>query len=742
MKRCRRTAWPMMLFVCWGQTAEADEEVRLYQLSLGEEAGAVQTPGGSRARRLASGYAAFTSPFAPLSEGAKAIRLRVEAAGEEAKLGVRVLPHGAKRARLDSVGTGIWNRALTDKMQVFESSAIRLAEDVRSLRVLVYRSNQRGTLYLRSLEIVGLPLMPASELARQIEVELRQQGYAAERRGELLVGKKRDARCYYRAFSGQRMTREAFTAQAYIGTTWLRTDVEPSYFPAGPYIYGSASGQEARAEKLGMTLDGLFDHYARDVKAHGCNTIYYSNLTIEPEVFKRAVAVAQRHGIRVFAQLTRDLYLRVNRDETFYQEVTLPTARRIVPQYRGLEGVVAWMPKEEAAAPYMEHVARYRAEIKRLDPTHGIYTLHNSLGGFRAEREPLPEWFGFDRYRFRCLHGPYGILISTPKDAAIRLAADIRDFYEEAAKRGRPLIYVGQSYGHQDLLTAKEIRDTSQGNREDLDPWSGFKQVEPGKWLGWDRYPPPEHGMYLQSWIAIGEGAKGLLWFHYGPGTIKGCIQKRIDLVDEDGRETRLWRELGQFMREIRPFFPLIISWHKEAIPRAEADQEDIVVRSFIRRFDAERFLVVYNRRIATWDNGSPRLPRGKTELHFDDDGLAGLHPAEPITFLLTVEGEAPVWGLLTGHRLTATKSGACKLTLGPGRGTILMQGSPDVLQQVRKELGLGIQGSRWPQPNGRTPTDARVRPTDHRGIDPSPSVGLTLIPRLRDWQHGFSCSS
>jgi len=328
--------------------------------------------------------------------------------------------------------------------------------------------------------------------------------------------------------------------------------------------------------------------------------------------------------------------------------------------------------------------------VRELDPTHAVFTLHNSIETFRRDTKDLPEWLGFDRYRFRCLHGPYGLLISTPKDMAVRLSEDIAEFAAEAARHGRPLIYVLQAYGHQNVFTAKDFKEWSGGAKDAPDPWSGFKRIGPDRWLGWDRYPPPEHGMHLQNWLAVSEGAKGLLVYFYGPPKSRQESLNYVTLVNEDGTETRLWREFADSMRDIQPLVPLILTWHREGIARAKTNHPEVVVRSFVRRFDAERYLIVQNRRIATWDKDSPPLPRGPTELHFDVRGLAGLQTAGPLTVRLTVEGDEPVWDLRDGRRLQRLEDGGYELTVGPGRAHVLMQGTDSALGAIRCELGLG----------------------------------------------------
>lgn len=674
-------------------TAGIEEATRtLYEHSFAGSDAAVPLEGGERALRFSDGYSVFATPFIGKGLGPLTVSVSVEAASPDgAQLGVRIWAYDEKRKRIDTLSSGIWRQRLDAKLAVLATgpAGVELPKETHSVRLGVYRANQRGTLYLKSIHVVALKTVPTEKLVAEVAATLREQGYEVHREGELLVGEKPDERRYYRTFPGQSMTPAAFSARSFVGVTWLRTVFRAPFFPAGPYIYGGPEAQQVRAEKLGLTLDAFFEHLARDVKAHGGNTIYYGNLTIEPEVFRRAVAAARKHGVHVFGQLTRDLYLRPTRGREHYEQVTLTTARRILPQYRGLEGVAAWMPKEEAAPDEVELLRAYRNVVRELDPTHAVFTLHNSIGAFRLDTKNLPEWLGFDRYRFRCLHGPYGLLISTPKDMARRLGADIAEFAAEAAERGRPLIYVLQGYGHQNVFSAEDIRGWSGGEKDALDPCSGFKRIGPKRWLGWDRYPPPEHGMHLQNWLAVSEGAKGLLIFHYGPRKPREGTPKHINLVKQDGAETRLWREFGECMRDMQPFLPLILSWHREAIAWAKTDHPQVVVRSFIRRFDAERYLIVQNRRIATWDKNSPALPRGDTDLHFDEHGLAGLRTAGPLAVRLTVEGTDPVWNLRTGEQLEPLDTGDYKLTIKPGRAAILMQGSDTALDTIRTELGF-----------------------------------------------------
>lgn len=639
------------------------------------------------------GYTPFVSGFFGLPDGelltGVTLTVEVTAASPDAcAVGAILLLYDAERERVGSA-RAFWGISLREDFRTLTSDALVEDEGARFARLAIYRAEQRGTLLVQAARVSQPELAPAEGLVTELEAELRAAGYETSREGDYLVAAKPDERQYWHTLPGERLKPKDFRDRSYAGTTYVRTEFEPPRFPIGPYIYGRREAMEQLAEVAGVSLEGLFDRMAADVAAHGGNTIYYANLTMDPDLFHLAAETAARHGVAVFGQLTGDLYLRPERDREHYEQVTLPTAREILPQYRGMDNVLGWMGKEEASVEEMPLVIEYRAALREIDPTTALYTLHNHLAPFQAEGEPLPEWFGFDRYRFRCLKASYGLLISTPRDMAARLRAELASFYPEARKRGRPLIYVMQGYGHQDRFTTEDILRWSRGAKDRLDPHSGFTEIEPGVWQGWDRYPPPPGGMCLQSWLAVSEGAAGLLIYHYRQRPREGR-DRVMALVDETLNPTRLWREFAECMDAMKPLLPLFLSWHKEALPRASADSDWVKVRSFIREFDAERYLVVVNERIATWDDDSPALPRGETELHFDDEGLAGLHEAGPLSFALSVEGDAPLWNVLTGERLSARADGTYELTVHPGGGTVLMQGDEAALRALRSELGIG----------------------------------------------------
>ena len=673
----------------------AAAEAPLFAHDFGEHAQAAADAAGRQARLFspAGGGPFHVTGFFAVEPG-EFIRVSVEAASaEQAFLGVRLLLYDGARKQLDPCGAGIWSAPLTAELRPFSSQPpVQLPANAHFARVTLFRTLGTGTVRLGRLSVHRVRSETSQVLCDRLKSTLAQQGYELVARPGMLVARKPDERAYYRTFPGERFIPGTFETRAYIGTTRLKVECAPEFFPAGPYIYGRPPRLREWAEQRGLTLEQLFEHLAADVKAHGGTAIYYANLTTDPPVFSMAAAAAQRHGLKVFGQLTADLYLRVEKGREHYETVTLPAARRLMPGYRGLEGVAAWMPKEEIPVEHMPLLREYRRELRALDPTHALFMLHNHLAPFQAETDELPEWFGFDRYRFRCFKAHYGLLISTPKDMVWRLTAEIGACYAEAEKRGRPMLYVMQGYGHQDVCTPDDVRAWSGGGCDSLGPNTGYVEIAPETWLGWDRYPPPVNGMHLQSWLAVAEGARGLLIYHYGPASPKGAhgrALKQMTLVAEDGSETRLWREFGECMADMSPFTPLFLTWHREAVPRAATDTPEFVIRSFIRRFDAERFLLLHNRRIATWDKDSPALPRGETELHFDDSGLAGLQPAEAREIAFAIEGSAPLWHLKSGRRLAPSDDGVYHLSVRPGRAEILFQGDEPALQKERRSLGV-----------------------------------------------------
>jgi hypothetical protein len=311
-------------------------------------------------------------------------------------------------------------------------------------------------------------------------------------------------------------------------------------------------------------------------------------------------------------------------------------------------------------------------------------TLHNNYTAMLNDTKDLPDWFGFDRYRFRIVGTPEkkNFAISTPTDMVRLLRSEIAKFQRIAAERGRPLIYVGQSYRQENEIRNKNVTLKS-----------GFKEISPGVWRGWFRYMPP-HGMYLQFWLAVAEGAKGFMMYHYRTFDIpkawleKSGVIQDIGLVDKMGKANGFWSEFGECAGEAKSFFPLFSTWFKEGVVNAKTDNKWVFVNSFILKDIKGRFFVPVNTKIATWDKHCPWRPKDNTQLHYSKDRLAGFAPVGNLSFNIQPLTDGALWNLADGTQL-GSKAGKYSLSLKPGQGTIIFQGTKEELNKIRKRLKL-----------------------------------------------------
>lgn len=272
--------------------------------------------------------------------------------------------------------------------------------------------------------------------------------------------------------------------------------------------------------------------------------------------------------------------------------------------------------------------------------------------------------------------------ISTPKDTALFAAKLMQMFHDAAAQKGIPMFSVIQGYCNViDLKNKTMLRS------------SGFIKVAKDLYRGVLKYTPPEHGMSLQAWIAVSTGMKGVLIYHYydfefRPNSYEksgslGCKA----LISQSGVESRIWKEFGECMGKIKPFHKLILEWFHEGYTFARADNPEIKVDAFRLRDGKYKFYTLVNTRIAKWDKTSPRRPGNDTSLRFASGELLGLEKVGPVSFNFTPENELPLWCLGTGKMISKNNKGSYGLTILPGDGIILMQGTEDELKQIREKL-------------------------------------------------------
>jgi len=605
---------------------------------------------------------------------------------------VKAIPY-KKRTKLSSFTLGRWNKLSSEYQTLsidfsLDEKIKDNAENITTILPLIYRSNHKGTIWLKSIELTVAnkqKLESTVALLDKLKKKLAAEGFNCEVKNNRLTVTGKDQVRYYRIPQTKEFSAVDFAKKTLMGTSWLRSGFDAPCFPIGPYIYGGPPSLTKVAKKQGLTLEQYFDKVSADIKAHNCNTIYYANLTMSPEILKIAVSKARKHGLSVFVQGTGPLYLKThNKDRKYYEKITKTTAAKMLPLYNDIPGIIGFVGKEEVKPAKVPLVQEYRVYCKTVMDKVPMFTLHNNYYSMLADNKDLPAWFGLDRYRFRIvgIPGKTKFVISTPSDMARLLRVEISKFYKLASERGRPLIYVGQTYREEREVKNKKISRKS-----------GYKQVEPGIWRGWYRYMP-KHGMYLQFWLSVAEGAKGFLMYHYRTFDIpkhwydRAGVLQDIGLVDKMGKASDFWTEFGKCTGEAKPFMPLFQSWFKEDIVNATTDNKWAFVSSFILKGIKGRFLVPVNTRIATWDRNSPWRAKDDTQLHYGKNGLEGFTSVETLTFNIQPLMDGALWDLKSGKQLE-NKSGKYSLSLKPGRGTIIFQGTREELKKVRKQFKL-----------------------------------------------------
>ncbi|NMA20111.1 MAG: hypothetical protein GX927_05990 [Lentisphaerae bacterium] len=559
--------------------------------------------------------------------------LQVSVSGEDGARGGMKLRQMVEGEKNTPYTTFFWNRALPENAEVVTATC-RLdssysPEKLKGLQLFAYNCNKQGKMKIESIVL--------SEEKKKAETP---QAPVAP-------------------------VRKTFTH-------WRK---KPDFFPAGVYLYGREEELKKIAALQNLSLEQYFRKIFQDIHAHSCNSIYLANLTMSPEIFQQACHLANEYGIKVFAQGTADLYIRATRGEDYFAEVTEPASRKFLPAYNELTNLAGYLNIEEVPARQeaMELLRKGRALAKELMPKIPIFMLHNNIKSMEMDnQEPQPDWYGFDRYRFRMVTGNAGeLVISTPSDMARLIYREINEFYQFATERGLPLIFVGQGYKHEEFA------------RENAGPRSGYREISPGVWRGYNRYMP-RNGMNLQFYLSVAAGARGLLLYFYQSFLPRENAVSRSDgLVSLAGEESWYWKEIGDCLREATPLLPLFSSWFREATCPAKTDDATVYIASFVRPDLQGRFFLPVNTHIANWDGNNPIRAQVGTQLHSDEENLQGFEWCGNKTFKLQMpENDNPLWEVISGKKVNPDA-----IELPPGKGMVLFQGSEEECNRIRREL-------------------------------------------------------
>ena len=455
--------------------------------------------------------------------------------------------------------------------------------------------------------------------------------------------------------------------------TYTEYDYKPGFFPTGAYLYlGSREFVEKTlAPARGLNVEQYFDTIFSDMRLHGCTAVYIANITTDPGFFKYVCKKADQYGLKVFAQGTGELYVRTKNDRKYFERVTVPAIRKYLHHYNDIPNLVGYTCKEEVqpAAHDMALMKDGRRLSKEQMPKIPAFTLHNNIKSMELDNgDDIPEWFGFDRYRFRMvLNGKGKLVISTPSDMVRLLSRELDEMYQFAAARKRPLIYVGQGY-----IQYEEKESTY------LSEATGYKKLPNGKWSGFHRYMP-KNGMHLQFWLALSQGCRGFLIFYY-QGRAVG--ERSSFLVDLKGKESWFWKEIGECFNMNKSMFPLFANWCREGDPAAVSPDKDVQVNTFIVPGFKGRFVVPVNTRIATWDKNNPYRTDKNTQLHAGEYNLEGFTwaSARKITLRLADKGELRDY--LTGKMVDPGE-----IILPPGQGRVFFEGTEAEYKALKKHF-------------------------------------------------------
>lgn len=384
------------------------------------------------------------------------------------------------------------------------------------------------------------------------------------------------------------------------------------WFPRGVYDgICSRSDRECR---------WLFDR----MKTLHMNTVYLSNGTLEG--LRRILPLAEARGIRLVYQGGGEAslyYLHLATPQARRQslaKVVLPRARQWLPRFRGRWGLVAWSLTEEIAPQLSRELQPLYRLVRALDPDHPPTVLHNNLSAAIADLEtnrPAVITHDFYPYFWSPRSGP-----SNPRRSVSAYRSHVASYYKACRKHGASLWMMPQAWGQAETAP---LDPPNYGYRR------GMRTPQPGE-------------IKLQGWVAVAEGATGLLYY-----AALAADARQHQLWDAGWRETENTRAAGQLFERIGRVGSLLCRLQRDYREAGfvRSSNPSVLAHSFVPR--------------------PGRRGKGRYIVLASLDGFGGQQ------LDLTVPAEARVYDLVARKDLT----GALKsLRLGPGEGTLLLVGT------------------------------------------------------------------
>jgi len=386
------------------------------------------------------------------------------------------------------------------------------------------------------------------------------------------------------------------------------------WFPMGFYD-GICSRSDQECEWLFDQMNSLH-----------MNTVYVSNGSLEG--LERILPLAEARGIRLIHQGGSDgslYYLHLATEEARRQsleQVILPRAREWVPRFRGRYGLLAWSLTEEIGPELSRELAPFYRLVRELDPDHPPTVLHNNLNAAIADLEtnrPLVVTHDFYPFFWSPRSGP-----SNPGRSLAMYRSRIAGYYRACREHGASLWMMPQAWG---TAETAPLDPPNFGYRQ------GMRTPEPGE-------------IKLQGWVAIAEGATGLMYY--------AAVASRPgehQLWDPGWTETANTRAASELFRRVERVAPLLC--------RLERDYRE------------DGFVKVSNPRVLA--HSFVKRPGYSGEARYIV--LASLDGFDPQTVDLTLTTQERVYDLVSREEVTDKLAG---LTLAAGEGMLLVVGTAD----------------------------------------------------------------
>jgi hypothetical protein len=401
------------------------------------------------------------------------------------------------------------------------------------------------------------------------------------------------------------------------------------WFPLGVY-----DGVASRSDR---ECEWLFDHLRR----LSMNTVYISNGSLEG--LQRILPLAEARGIRLIHQGGGDgslYYLHLATPELrrrSLEEVLLPTARQWLPRFQKRWGLLAWSLTEEIGPDLSGELKPYYQLVRQLDAEHPPTVLHNNLEAAKADlQQNRPAVITHDFYPFfwSPQSGP-----SNPQRSIAAYRSHVAAYYRVCREHGASLWMMPQAWGEAETAP---LDPPHYGYR------TGMRTPEPGE-------------IRLQGWLAIAEGATGLMFY--------ATVARRPgehQLWDAGWTETATTRAAGDLCAQVRRVAPLLCRLERDYREAGfvETDNRQVLAHRFVKR---------------------PGYGGGACYVV-----LASLDGFGPQKYSLTVKSDDHVFDVVSRQDVTDRLKNR---ELGAGEGTLLAIGSNDQVaadyRLIDEELAL-----------------------------------------------------